>query len=123
MNMRHWKVAIILASALVCGAQATLAQPPNEEPIYGSQMMTPEERADYHAKMRAARTAEEQERIRNKHHAEMQARAKERGMTLPDEPPQRGMGPRGRMAPGDGMGPGGGSMGPGGMGPGGRTTP
>ena len=39
---------------------------------------------DYHTKMCATRTAEERERIRHEHHAEMQACAKERGMTLPD---------------------------------------
>jgi hypothetical protein len=85
-------------------------------PVYGSQLMTPEERLQYRDRMRAARTAEEREQIRREHHAEMQARAKERGMTLPDEPPMMG----GGMGPGRGMGPGmGQGMGPGmGMGTG-----
>lgn len=112
MNTLHWRVAL-LAGVLACGAQTVLAQTPNQEPIYGSQLMTPEERADYHAQMHAARTAEEQGRIRDEHHAAMQARAKERGVTLPDQPRRRGMG----MGPDRGMGPGG--MGPGG----GRTNP
>jgi len=95
-------------------AQET-AQTQKEEQIYGSQLMTQEERAEYQAKMRAAKTAEEREQIRNEHHEQMKIRAKEKGVTLPDEPPARGRG----MGPGKGMGPG---MGPGGgaggMGPG-----
>ncbi len=83
-----------------------------EEQIYGSQLMTPEERAEYRDRMRAAATAEERESIRNEHHEQMKARAEEQGLTLPDEPPERGMG-RG-MGPGGGMGPGRGGMGPGG---------
>jgi hypothetical protein len=66
--------------------------------------------------MRTSKTAEEREQIRNEHHERMKARAKERGMTLPDEPPARGgmMGPGGGMGSGGGMSPGGG-MGGGGM--------
>jgi len=113
----------VLAGALSLCASAVGAQTPDTEQIYGSQMMTQQERSEYQTRMRAAKTAEEREQIRQQHHEEMQARAKERGMTLPEEPPARGMGPGGRMGPsGDGMGPGGGGMGPGGdgMGPGGR---
>lgn len=76
--------------------------------IYGSQLMTPQERTEFHEKMRAATTREERERIRKEHHEQMEKRAKERGVTLPDEPPDHpgGMGPGGGM--GEGMGPGGG---------------
>ncbi len=81
--------------------------------IYGSQLMTPQERNEFRERMRAAKSAEERERIRQEHHEQMKARAQERGLTLPDEPPAR----PGGMGPG-GMGPGGG--GGGGMGPGGR---
>ena len=88
------------------------AQPTKQEQIYGSQLMTPQEQSEHRAKMRAAKTAEEREQIRKEHHKLMQERAKERGVTLPDEPPVRGggMGPDGhRMGPGGGMGgPGGG---------------
>jgi len=86
-----------------------------EEVIYGRQMMTREEITEYRTKMRAAKTVEEREQIRKEHHEKMKARAKERGITLPDEPPMRGpgMGPGGGgMGPGKGMGPGGGGMGP-----------
>lgn len=82
------------------------------EQIYGSQLMTQQERLEYRNKMRAAQTLEERQRVRAEHHEQMKLRAKERGINLPDMPP--GMG--------GGMGPGmGGGMGPGmsGMGPGG----
>ena len=79
-----------------------------QEQIYGSQLMTQQERTEYQARMRATKTNEEREQIRAQHHKEMQVRAKQQGVTLPAEPPAHGMG--------GGMGPGGGA---GGMGPGG----
>lgn len=88
------------------GAQA---QQQKQEPIFGSQMMTREERAAYRGKMRAAKTPEERATLRSEHHDQMVARAKERGVTLPAEPPSvRPRGGPGGM--GGGMGPG---MGPG----------
>jgi len=77
------------------------AQAQQQEQIYGSQLMTPQERAEQRAKMRAAKTAEEQEQIRREHHERMAVRAKERGVTLPDEPLTRG---GGMGAGGRGMG-------------------
>jgi len=82
-----------------------------QEQVYGSQLMTDKHRAEYHPTMRAAGSQEEREQIRWEHHERMKERAKELGVTLPDEPPARGPG----MGPGGGgMGPGGGGMGPGG---------
>ncbi len=83
----------------------------DQERIYGSQLMTLKERNAYRAKMRAAKTAKDRERIRNEHHEQMKMRAKERGVTLPDMPPAAGggmMGPGGGMRQGGGMGSGGG---------------
>lgn len=80
-----------------------------EEPIYGSQLMTEQERIEYRTRMRTAATEEERERIRNEHHERMKERAREQGMMLPDEPPAPGMGPGSGM--GRGMGPGGRGMG------------
>lgn len=87
-------------------------------PIYGSQLMTQQERDEYRAKMRSSKTAEERERLRYEHHEQMQERAKERGITLPAQPPTPGGGGmRNNVAPNGGMG--GGGMGGGGMGGGG----
>ena len=85
--------------------------------------MTNQERIEHRNKLRAAKTAEEREQIRLQHHEQMQLRAKEQGVTLPDDPPVRGGGQGRRMGPGGGMGgmgPGGGMGGMGGMGPGGN---
>lgn len=76
-----------------------------KQQIYGSELMTSQERIEYQARMRNARTVEERELIRNEHHERMKERANEQGLNLPDEPPYRGMG-RG-MGPGGGMGGGG----------------
>lgn len=85
------------------------AQTQKQEQVYGSQLMTQQERNEYHARIRAAKNARERERIRLEHHKAMQERARERGLTLPDMPPAGG-----GMGSGDRMGPGGGGMGSGG---------
>lgn len=83
-----------------------------DETVYGSQLMTNQERIEHRNKLRAAKTLEQREQVRLEHHEQMKLRAKERGMALPDEPPaQGGRGGRG-MGPGAGMG----GMGPGGGG-------
>ena len=55
--------------------------------IYGGQLMTEQERTEYRSRLRAAASDEERQQIRWEHHVRMQERAKERGVTLPDEPP------------------------------------
>jgi len=72
--------------------------------VYGWQLMTPAERDAYRQQMRNTRTAQEREALRAQHHEQMQQRARERGLQLPDMPPPgagmgRGMG-RG-MPPGN----------------------
>ncbi len=82
--------------------------------VYGSQLMSREELGAYRERLRSARTAEERNRIRAEHHKQMQERARERGVRLPDMKPSPGQG--GGMGPGMGSGAGrGGGMG-GGMG-------
>ncbi|MFA5939973.1 MAG: hypothetical protein WC809_11515 [Sinimarinibacterium sp.] len=63
--------------------------------VYGYQLMTPDEIAAHRARMQAA-TPQERARIRAEHHKLMVVRARERGVTLPDEPPMGG----GGMGPG-----------------------
>jgi len=102
--------ALFLSTGSLSAADQNQSQKTTQgqEQIYGSQLMTQQERMEHSNKMRAAKTAEEREKIRKEHHALMKERAKEKGITLPDEPPVGGMGA------GGGMGPGGGMMGPGG---------
>jgi len=85
-------------------AQKTQTQA--QERVYGYELMTPQERNEYQARMRATRTEQEREAFRLEHHMKMQERAKAQGKTLPDMPPADrgpGMGPSG----GKGTGPGG----------------
>lgn len=76
-----------------------------DTPIYGSQLMTNQERIEHRSKLRAAKTDQEREQVRLEHHEQMKLRAKERGVTLPDDPPAQG----GGMGPGNGPGRGGGA--------------
>ena len=79
-----------------------------QKAVCGWQLMTEQERADYQAKMRSLKTPEEQAKFRAAHHEQMKARAKERGVTLPEEPGSGcGKGPSGMHGPGPGPHPGG----------------
>jgi hypothetical protein len=49
-----------------------------------SKLMTSEERTEMRAKMHAAKTPEERQALRTSMRAEMQKRAQEKGITLPD---------------------------------------
>ncbi|MBU3695475.1 MAG: hypothetical protein CFR70_05150 [Rhodocyclaceae bacterium] len=98
-------------AAMVLGLMASSISVAAETPIYGSQLMTKQERIEHRNKLRAAKTVEERDQVRLQHHEQMQLRAKEKGVTLPDAlPPMGGGQGRGTV----GMG------GMGGMGPGGR---
>ncbi|MEW6163686.1 MAG: hypothetical protein AB1642_01345 [Pseudomonadota bacterium] len=116
MKQRFVTAALVVALGLP--AVTVFAADVQEAPIFGSQMMTQQERMEYRTRMQAAKTLEEREQIRAEHHAQMVTRAKAQGITLPETPPTMG---GGRGPGGGGMGPGGGGMGPGGggMGPGG----
>lgn len=107
--MKRTLMVSALTTVLALSAAGAFAAD-QDEPIYGSQIMTQQERNDYRTKMRAAKTAQEREQIRKEHHDRIKERAKAQGITLPDEPPARGagMGPGGGMGPGAGQGPGGG---------------
>lgn len=92
-----------MLTALVCLATGSLWA---DEQVYGSEMMTEQERNEHRKKMRAAKNEQERERIRKEHHKKMKERAKERGLSMPDEPPARGG--KGKCGGGGGMGTGGG---------------
>ncbi len=83
------------------------SQVQDREQVYGSELMTSQERYEYHNRMRALKTEQEREAFRLEHHTLMQERAKAQGKTLPAMPPA-GMGP-GMMGPGMGSGSGMGS--------------
>jgi len=63
-------------------------------PAAAQQLMTPEERTALIEKMRNAKTPEERQQIAAANQAEMQKRAKEKGITLPEpHGPGAGFGP------------------------------
>ena len=129
MKIQHIAVSALAGSFLLLAApvfaadkakETTQTQTMGMEPIYGNQLLTEQERLEIRNKMRNFKTNEEREKFQLEHHKQMQSRAKEKGVTLPDEPGFRGgMGQGGGMRPGGGMGSGGGT-GTGGMGSGGK---
>jgi hypothetical protein len=109
----------LLAACFVFTAGGAVAADADET-VFGSQLMTQQERNEHRLRMQSANTAAERETVRAEHHERMLERARQQGVTLPETPPAQGTG-RG-MGGGRGTGPGGG-MGPGpgagrGMGPG-----
>ena len=121
-----------LLGALLLASGGAVAADAAQEPIFGSQLMTEQERTVHRARMWAAENDEARNAIRAEHHEQMRARAQERGVSLPEVPPARGagmgqgrgMGQGPALGPGRGAGPGAGpgagqGAGPGrGMGPG-----
>lgn len=82
--------------AMMQGAQGGYgpgAMQGGQGPQAAFQLMTPEERTALREKMRAATTPEERQQIAADNHAEMQKRAQEKGVTLPEN-----RGPQGRFA-------------------------
>jgi hypothetical protein len=53
-------------------------------PAAAQQLMTPEERAAFREKMQNAKSAEERRKLAEANRAEMEKRAKEKGITLPE---------------------------------------
>ena len=110
MTTNQMKMAL---TAMVLGLMASSMSVAADTPIYGSQLMTKQERIEHLNKLRAAKTVEERDQVRLQHHEQMQLRAKEKGVTLPDAPPAMGggqgrgmvgMGGMGGMGPGPGRG-------------------
>lgn len=100
--------ALLLTSGLAMAMEQVQADA--QDHVYGSEIMTQQERNEFRTKMQSAKTAQEREKIRSEHHEDMKERAKERGVKLPDEPPVRGggMGAGQGVGAGQGMGGGGG---------------
>ena len=110
MGYKTGMILLITGAGLLMWQPAMAAdtdqtQSQTQQQVFGSQLMTPQERTEYRAKLRAAKTMEEREKIRAEHHTQMMKRAKAQGVTLPDEPPAGGgMGPGGGMGGGMGRG-------------------
>lgn len=90
--MKH-AIRCVLTGAVVLCAGAALAQPGmGPGPRFGAgvtpgwQMMTPDERAEHQKAMGGFTTYEDCVAYRDRHHADMMARMKERGQTMPGQP-------------------------------------
>ena len=81
-------LATVTAAALATSGGSAAQRPSHDEErardsdICGYRLMTERERTQYREQVRAARTDEERDRIRNQHGDRMRARAKERGVVL-----------------------------------------
>jgi len=115
-NVSVLMLTLVISAAASVQAQNRMGDPmqprdqvqtQDREKIYGYELMTPQERNEYHARMRALNTEQERDAFRLDHHEKMQERAKAQGKTLPDAPPAgRGPGMGSGMGTGGGMGPG-----------------
>jgi len=97
----------ILAVTSGMWSGAVQAQDQAQAQIYGSQLMTDAERAEYHSKMRTLKTNKERDAFRLDHHENMKIRAAEKGVTLPSTPQGAGAGQGGFMSSPSGGGRGG----------------
>ena len=89
MGIGSRRCLAVVAVALLAASQVVGAQKPSHDEqrardsdICGYQLMTERERGQYRDRLRAATTDQELSQVRSEHRARMQARAKERGVTL-----------------------------------------
>jgi len=93
-------------SSLLFGVAQAQDQVQAQVQIYGSQLMTSAERTEYQSKMRTLKTDKERDAFRLDHHDKMKVRATEKGVTLPNSPPDGGAGPKANSGIGAGIGSG-----------------
>ncbi len=87
-------VTLALSSGLLMAENNEMAgdRLETQQQVYGRQLMTQQERVEFRDKMRSASSAEERQQIQQEHHEQMKLRAKERGLSMPENPPADGMG-------------------------------
>ncbi len=106
---------LFVPGALAQGQDRVQSEVQQQDRIYGSELMTEQERNEYRDRMRSMQTEEERAALRAAHHEEMRKRAAAMGKELPEAPPaspgQKGKKSQGAMhgTPGYGPGPGGGN--------------
>lgn len=89
MNMLIRNALAGIALSLAC-AMPAIAQ--DEEQVFGRQLMTQEELQEHRRTMQGLDTPEARQAYREEHHQRMLERARERGVTLPEEPGMQGKG-------------------------------
>jgi len=97
MSTSRFVSAVTLACSVVTGTVAIAAEEnptagqvsaPQQPQVRGRDLMAPAERAEHRKRMRSMKTEEERRAYQQQHHEKMQQRAKEQGLTLPDQPLQ-----------------------------------
>lgn len=83
MKIRTVGMAVAAALALLLPGFAVNAED-TPTPIYGKSLMTVQEQEQHRERIRNATSDEQRNQIRAEHRKQMQARAKERGVELPD---------------------------------------
>jgi len=78
--------SVLAADDMSMGQEKELKQ------IYGWELMSPKERVEHRTKMRGFKSEEARTAYRIEHHEQMRARAREKGLVLPDEPLLQGRG-------------------------------
>ena len=79
----------LITTLVICNGTGQAAGQAQPEMVTGRQLMTEQEHAEHQARMRAAETDEERQRIRKVQHELMKQRASELGLTMPDDPPAK----------------------------------
>jgi hypothetical protein len=92
-NRVRSSIALSAMLLMVCGGAIATEQPQEnrekQQQVYGRELMTEEEHAVHHDRMRAAKTDAERQQIRKQNHELMKARAEQQGLSIPEEPPSR----------------------------------
>ena len=96
----------ILLFLAITAATATPVLAADADTVYGSELMTNQERIEHRERLLNAKNEQEREKIRNEHHKRMQIRAKEQGVKIPDEPQMQGKGMNQGSGAGSNMGKG-----------------
>ncbi len=111
MNRRQSLVVLFAAAAVIATHGLAFAQQGSNRPLWGQEMLTEQERNQFHLEMRNAKTEQERLQIREQHQQMIHARARERGLKIPPATGQgQGMGQGTRqgqgMKKGQGLGQG-----------------
>jgi hypothetical protein len=93
MKIRNLGIGVAMA-ILLMASDISRSQQQAATPIYGQQLMTVQEREQHRERIRTAATEEERNKIREEHRKQMQARAQEQKVQLPDVAAP-GAGPKG----------------------------
>ena len=83
MNRRQAAQILLGAVAFAALPWPAFAQQGTNRPLWGQEMLTNQERNQFHLEMRNAKSEQERVRVRNQHQELIHQRAQERGIDIP----------------------------------------